>query len=132
MEVQIADDQGKEPTKATTGALYDAVAPAKNMSKLAGEWNQVEITCKGRQMSVAMNGQKLWAIDLDDPTLNAEIVEADRSRFAKEFQQARAEGKPIPPREDRQLSKRAAKGFIGLQNHGTPVQFRNIRIRVLE
>ncbi|MBM4046932.1 MAG: DUF1080 domain-containing protein [Planctomycetes bacterium] len=132
MEVQIADDHGKEPTKAATGALYDAVAPAKNMSKPAGEWNQVEITCKGRQMSTTLNGQKLWEIDLDDATLNATIAEEDRARYARELQKARAEDKPPPFREDRQLSKRAPKGFLGLQNHGTPVQFRNIRIKVLQ
>lgn len=31
-----------------------------------------------------------------------------------------------------ELSKRPKKGYIGLQNHGSPVEFRNIEIKVLD
>jgi hypothetical protein len=34
--------------------------------------------------------------------------------------------------KDPKLAKRPRKGFIGLQNHGTAVEFRNISIRVLD
>ena len=42
-EMQILDDHGRAPAKFTSGSLYDVVAPAKNMSKPAGDWNQVHI-----------------------------------------------------------------------------------------
>jgi hypothetical protein len=34
--------------------------------------------------------------------------------------------------KDPVLAKRPRKGFIGLQNHGSPVEFRNVRIKVLD
>ncbi len=58
-EMQILDDHGREPKKFTSGSLYDVVAPAKNMSKPAGEWNHVRIECRGRRIQVAMNGEAI-------------------------------------------------------------------------
>jgi hypothetical protein len=55
-EMQILDDAGNEPRKSSTGALYDVVAPTRNMSKPAGQWNQVRITCKGNHIQVNLNG----------------------------------------------------------------------------
>ena len=55
-EMQILDDAGREPKKSTTGALYDVAAASRNMSKPAGEWNQVTITCAGKRIQVKLNG----------------------------------------------------------------------------
>jgi hypothetical protein len=55
-EMQIYDDAGREPRKSSAGALYDVVAASKNMSKPAGEWNQVRITCEGQRIRINMNG----------------------------------------------------------------------------
>jgi len=93
-EMQIIDDAGREPRKSGTGSLYDVVAPAKNMSKLAGDWNRVRITCKANRIQVNLNGEDI--VDLANAT-------------------------------------RAARGFIGLQNHDTRsvVKYRNVRITEL-
>jgi hypothetical protein len=56
-EMQIVDDAGGQPRKSGTGSLYDVVAPTKNVSKPAGEWNQVRITCKGKRIQVTLNGE---------------------------------------------------------------------------
>ena len=48
------------------GAIYDLVPPSKNMNKPVGEWNSVEITCKGPEMSVKINGEQVSKINLDD------------------------------------------------------------------
>src|SRR5262245_9009833 len=58
-EMQILDDHGRPPAKSTSGALYDVVAPTRNMSKPAGEWNQVRIECRGRRIQIAMNGESI-------------------------------------------------------------------------
>lgn len=108
MEIQILDDYKKEPTKKGTGAIYAAVAPKKNMSKPAGEWNQVEITCEGRQVRVWMNGEQIVDVNLD------------------EHPEELKDEKPSTPLKDR-----IPKGYIGLQNHKSPVSFRNIRIKEL-
>jgi len=104
MEIQVLDDYGEPPDTHSAGSLYDAVAPAVNASKPAGEWNQVEITCWGDNLVVFMNGQKLYAINLADPALNATQA------------------------EERKFPNRAQTGYIGLQNHGAAVAYRNLRI----
>ena len=58
-EMQILDDHGRASAKFTSGSLYDVVAPSKNMSKPAGEWNQVRIECRGRRIQVTMNGEAI-------------------------------------------------------------------------
>jgi len=58
-EVQILDDYGRDPKKFTTGSLYDVVAPTKNMSRPAGQWNQVRIQCQGKRIQVSMNGEPI-------------------------------------------------------------------------
>lgn len=58
-EMQIVDDAGREPRKGSTGALYDVVAASRNMSRPAGEWNKVRLTCKGNRIQVELNGEKI-------------------------------------------------------------------------
>ncbi|MBI3868686.1 MAG: DUF1080 domain-containing protein [Verrucomicrobia bacterium] len=67
-EVQILDDHGQAPKKYTTGSLYDVVAPAKNMSKPAGEWNALQISCAGPHIEVVMNGEKIVDYNTDRRT----------------------------------------------------------------
>jgi len=66
-EMQILADRGRPPSKGSAGALYDVVAAAKNMSRPAGEWNQVRVEARGRRIQIVWNGE---------PTID---YEADRS-----------------------------------------------------
>jgi hypothetical protein len=103
MEIQILADHGKPPSVHSSSSLYGSVAPYKNAAKPAGEWNTVEITCKRRSISVIFNGEKVLDVpDLDDETI----------RF-----------------QERRLSERARKGYVGLQDHQDHVEFRNLRIK---
>ena len=97
-EVQILDDYGDEPDTHTAGAIYDILAPSKNASKPAGEWNQEEVICRGRQLMVILNGERVIDVNLDS---------------------------------DARLKERAGSGYLGVQNHGNLVEFRNIRVRPL-
>ena len=41
--------------------------PAENSGyKGAGEWNSFEITCRGEQIEVVMNGNQVAAADVDE------------------------------------------------------------------
>src|SRR5262245_31770600 len=64
-EMQILANYGRKPTKSGTGALYDVVSPAKNMSKPHGEWNQVRIVTQGRRIQVTMNGEAIIDYETD-------------------------------------------------------------------
>ncbi len=66
MELQILDDYGKRPGAHSTGSIYAAVAPSKNMSRPAGECNQIIIGCLGRNVYIVMNGQDIADINVDE------------------------------------------------------------------
>ncbi|MGQ9731996.1 MAG: 3-keto-disaccharide hydrolase [Candidatus Zipacnadales bacterium] len=107
MELQIMGDYGRtEPNTTSTGALYDAKAPRVCANKPDGEWNVLEVQLSGRHMKVTLNEQVIHDFDLDDPQIN--------------------EGQAYGQR----LTDRRPRGFIGVQDHGNPVEFRNIWIKV--
>ena len=54
MALQILADHGQPPRKFTAGSLYDVVAPTRNMSRPAGQWNEVRVDCQGRRIQVAL------------------------------------------------------------------------------
>jgi 3-keto-disaccharide hydrolase len=107
MEIQILDDKGREYTKLQPyqycGSLYDLEPPKTRVSKPAGEWQKMHITCSGRNVKVSLN---------DTP-----IVDADLDQYKGKL--ATHPG----------LTRTA--GYVGLQNHGTRLDFRNIRLREL-
>ncbi len=98
MEIQIIDHPDHTTGVKATAAIYDSVAPSRNMSRPVGEWNSLEITCRGRRVAAAHNGVIVVIANLD----------------------------AYP-----ELRQRLPRGYIGLQNHGTPVAFRNLCIKAL-
>jgi hypothetical protein len=106
-EVQILDDCNRQPSKDTTGSIYDVITPMRNMSKPTGEWNSLEVTCRGSTVTVVHNGFKV--VDVDFATLTEPI-----GKFKTPYAQL--------PRS----------GYFGLQSHGGQVAFRNVRIKPLD
>lgn len=78
IEIQILDSLGKadaEMTHHDNGGVIKTRPPAKNMSRPAGEWNQITVKCEGNQLTVTMNGEQIHDFDLsaekgtkDNPT----------------------------------------------------------------
>jgi hypothetical protein len=102
-EIQVLDDNSdkyKDKLKPYQycGSIYHFAPASKKVFKGAGEWNRYEITCKGDQLTVVFNSEK--------------VAEADASK-------------------NPEMAKRPKKGFIGLQNHGSGEDYRNVRIKVL-
>lgn len=100
VEVQILDDAAEqyrnlEPYQ-YSGSVYGIVAASERAARPAGEWNSLQITCRGTHYRVIHNG--ITVVD------------------------AAAEGFP-------ELAERELRGYLGLQNHGTRVWFRSLRIR---
>ncbi len=70
-----------------------------------GEWNEQEVTAKGRQVTVRLNGATIIDANLDDVK--------DEKKLAKH---------PGVQRKS---------GHIGFLGHGAEVEFRNLRIKPL-
>jgi len=105
IEIQILDDAGNPASVHSSGSLYGASAPRHNAGKPAGEWNQVEISCVGRHVTVTLNGHRIQDVNLDDPL----------------FEHA----------QERPLRAVPNSGYIGLQSHTARVEFRNLSIQVM-
>jgi len=58
-EVQIEDNEGLEADSHRIGGVYGFLTPAINAAKKAGEWQNVEITLVGRQVTVVLNGERI-------------------------------------------------------------------------
>lgn len=113
-EIQIFDSAGKPPGKHSCGALYDAVAPSVEASKPAGEWNHIEITADRNLVKVALNGKQVVEADLDRWTEAGKNPDGSKNKFAKAL-------RDFPRR-----------GYVGLQDHNSPVWFRNIKLKRLD
>ncbi|MCP5117602.1 MAG: DUF1080 domain-containing protein, partial [bacterium] len=55
-EVQILADHGREPAMGGHGAIYSRIVPSENASKPAGEWQTLDVTLIGRDVTVVLNG----------------------------------------------------------------------------
>ncbi len=113
-EVQVMDSAGKEKVgKHDCGSLYDIVAPSKNASKPAGEWNRLEITANGPKVAIVLNGEKVVDCDLDQGTEPNKNPDGTKNKFKTP------------------LKDFAREGHFGLQDHGHPVWYRNLKVKPL-
>jgi Domain of Unknown Function (DUF1080) len=87
-EIQILDDSTKAPGNHTSGSLYRYVAPKVNATLPAGEWNIMEIECRGPQIRITLNEQVIH--DLDQSK-----IEAIKNKPLQGYLCVQTHGKPI-------------------------------------
>ncbi|QDT45502.1 Oxidoreductase family, NAD-binding Rossmann fold [Gimesia alba] len=92
------------------GAIYDLVAPAANQASAPGEWTNIEITCKGPHVSVAVNGKVVAKLNADEWTEPGKRLDGSKHKF-------KAAVKDFP-----------RKGYIGFQDHGHKVWYKNVKL----
>ncbi|MBN2413438.1 DUF1080 domain-containing protein [candidate division KSB1 bacterium] len=110
-EMQVFDSFGKDqPDKHDCGAVYDALAPSVNAVKPAGEWNHVTITCDSSFINIVLNDSLIIDMDLDMWTIANQNPDGTKNKF------------------NTALKDFAHEGYIGFQDHGSPVWYRNVRI----
>jgi hypothetical protein len=101
-----ADGQNPLTSAASDYGLY---APIKDVTRPIGEWNAARIVIKGNHVEHWLNDVKVVEYELGSPDWQQRV---DASKFKQWPNYGR-----IP------------KGHIALQDHGSRVAFRNIRIR---
>jgi hypothetical protein len=93
-----------------TGALYDLVKPSKNAMKPQGDWNHLQITCDKNRISIEVNGSEVTRTDLDQWTAANKRPDGSDHKF------------------DVAYKDHPRKGYIGLQDHGSDVWYKNIKL----
>ncbi len=58
-EVQIEDNFGNEPDSHEIGGIYGFLTPRVNAARKAGEWQAIEITLLGREVTVVLNDERI-------------------------------------------------------------------------
>lgn len=111
-EIQIASP-GIYSGKHIVGSLYDAKEPAFLAGKPDGEWNAMQLTCKGSLFKAVLNGKKVIDLNINDWKEPQKNPDGSKNKFKKAL-------KDLPH-----------LGHIGLQYHGQPVWFRKIKIKPL-
>jgi alpha-3'-ketoglucosidase len=111
LEIAIDDTTGAGDHD--TGAIYDLVKPRKNAMKPAGEWNHMVVTCDRNLIRVELNGESVSSMNLDEFREPNKRPDGSSHKFDVAYK--------IHPR----------MGYIGLQDHGSPCWYRNIKLRSL-
>ena len=116
-EVQILDNIDATDNKVAShlaGSLYDMLPADPKTVHPAGQWNTIVITVNNGKVTHVQNGVKVVEYELWTPSWDKMV---QNSKF-KTF-----------PGFTEGISK---EGFIGLQDHGYPVWFRNIKIKEIK
>jgi hypothetical protein len=112
--IEIAIDDTTGAGYHDTGAIYDLVQPARNAMKPVGEWNHMVITCDHAEITVQLNGETVTRMDLDQWTEPNKRPDGSAHKFDVAYRDH--------PRH----------GYIGLQDHGAPCWYKNIKLLPLE
>ena len=120
LEMQVLDNvknpdsfRGKNGNR-KAGSLYDIIPAKPENSKPAGEWNSIEIICDHGKVVHRQNGVAVLEYELWTPEWKALVSKSKFNGLNPDWENI------------------AKEGVIGLQDHGSDVWFRNIKIRVLE
>jgi hypothetical protein len=112
LEYQLIDDvahsDAKQDNRKTAG-VYDVAAPGPKKLEAAGQWNHLRIVVKDGRVEQWLNGEKVLAFGLGS-TQFKEWVAASKYKTDARYGAAR-------------------EGHIALQEHGSGVAFRNIKVR---
>ena len=118
-EYQILDNQGHldglNPLS-SAGACYSAFPPVKDATRPLGLWNQSRVIARGNHVEHWMNGEKLLEYDVGSRRWQAYVKTS--KFFLAAYGQSNWSKLPT--------------GHIGLQDYGGAIEFRGIKLRVIE
>ena len=112
LEMQVLDNAGHSDGRIPThraGALYDMTVPPAGAARPAGSWNHARLLVERGRIRQWLNGTPTADVSYGDAAWRKRVA---GSKFAT-----------MP------VFGTFPSGVIGLQDHGEPVAFRNIKLR---
>ena len=111
-EIQVLGSYGdRKPGKHDMGAMYDCLAPSVAAEKPVGEWNHMVIDFRGNKLKITLNDKPIIDADLDQWTEAGKNPDGSKNKFNTAYKDM------------------AKVGHLGLQDHGAPVWYRNIKVK---
>jgi len=113
MELQILDHNSPRYTGWLKdyqhhGSIYGVVPAKTGYLKPVGEWNYQEVTARGKQITIKLNGKTIVDADIEKASTPKTLDGRDHPGLLRD------------------------KGRIGFAGHGDQVEFHNIRIKSLD
>jgi peroxiredoxin Q/BCP len=109
-EAQVFGKEGN--SRHHFGAIYD-LAPTSLRAFDHHAWNTIGIRASGPMITTYINGQKVCAINTDDFPLNGKRPDGSQHKFGV-------------------IKDMARLGYLGFQDHGHKVWYKNIKVRELD
>ena len=107
LEFQLVDNQSADAAERnkSCGSLYGVIAPSDDAARPPGEFNHSLLVVRGAHVEHWINCIKVVEFDTADQAVRKVIADAAGKNTS------------------------VAESFLSLQNHGTPVWFRNLKVR---
>jgi len=118
-EIQLMDNEGfqkthgKKDLRKLNGSFYDAKGPSSHPENPPGEWNTFKLRCEGPIIQCWINGTQTFKVNVDEWTTPLKNPDGTTNKFKTAL-------KDLP-----------RKGFVGMQNHGQYVWFKDVVIERL-
>ena len=114
--IEVAIDQTPGTGYTDTGALYDLARPLKQVVRPNGQWNHLVLTNHENLITITLNGELVNVVDFD--------------RFKEGGKKPNGHGHKFGPQKIYRNHPRM--GYFGIQDHGCPVRFKNIKLLDLD
>lgn len=118
-EIQLMDNEGFQKThgekedRKLNGSFYDAHSPAPHQVNPPGSWNTLRLRCEGPIVQCWINEEQTFGVDVTKWTEVGKNPDGTTNKFKTA------------------IKDKPKKGFVGLQNHGQYVWFKDIVITPL-
>ena len=122
VEYQVLGNDNNDVAKGKAGSLYDMIAADPQTSKPIGEWNKSKIIVKDGHVQHWLNDVKVVEYDFTGPEWKDLL---NSSKFSQEKW-------PLAYESMINLGGENHEGYIGFQDHGHQVWYRNIRLKNLD
>ncbi|MEM7601985.1 MAG: DUF1080 domain-containing protein [Verrucomicrobiota bacterium] len=119
-EVQLMDNVGFQKThgekdeRKLNGSFYEGRGPLAHPANPVGEWDTLKLKAVGSSVVCHINGVKVFDVDVDDWTEVGKNPDGTSNKFKVA------------------IKDKPRKGYIGFQNHGQVVWFKDIRVTRLD